>query len=146
MANDFANEYITLEEIREHYEKAKSESERDDARKSYRKFDSAMAIDKGATYRNLFWKYVHSRDVGNDYIDFDYTISEDKADCIINELKNAGIEKFTFSATWSDALDTAWIIQKHGCRLERVVEINGQHKEFETDKYERIYALLFTIR
>lgn len=59
--------------------------------------------------------------------------------------KAYGIEKFTFSSSWSSAVETAWLFTQNGCRLERIVEINGSHKAFMSDEYEKAHGYLFSI-
>ena len=64
---------------------------------------------------------------------------------MIKTLRALGFRKFTFSSSWSSAVETAWLFTKNGCLLEGMVEINSKHKDFETDEYEKIHAYLFNL-
>ena len=82
---------------------------------------------------------------GNAYIDLNDTIWDDQVPALIGNLREYGIEKFTFSSTWSSAVETAWLFTQNGCRLEGLVEINGRHKAFMSDEYEKAHGYLFSI-
>ena len=60
-------------------------------------------------------------------------------------MKECGIEAFTFSSTWSSAVETAWLFQKAGCILAGLIEINSQHKAFMSDEYEKAHGYLFKL-
>lgn len=54
-------------------------------------------------------------------------------------------EAFTFSSTWSSAVETAWLFQKAGCTLAGLIEINSQHKAIMSDEYEKAHGYLFKL-
>lgn len=57
-----------------------------------------------------------------------------------------GIEKFTYSSCWSGAARAAWQFVQHGCVLEGMAEINGPHTELGSDKHEKVYGYVFSVR
>ena len=86
-----------------------------------------------------------AKDCGNEYIDLNDTIRDEAVEGLVACMKENGIEHFTFSSTWSSAVETAWLFQKAGCRLEGLIEINSQHKAFMSDEYEKAHGYLFKL-
>lgn len=84
-------------------------------------------------------------DRGNAVIDINDIVWDKHVPAMIQRFRTYGISTFTFSATWTNTVETAWLFTKNGCKLEGLVEINGKTKEFMSDKYERVHAFLFTI-
>jgi hypothetical protein len=64
---------------------------------------------------------------------------------MIESLKALGIEKFTFSSTWSSSVEVAWLFTQNGCTLEGLVEINGKCKQTFSDDFEKAHGFLFSI-
>ena len=60
-------------------------------------------------------------------------------------MRENGIERFTFSSGWTDAVETAWLFQKAGCVLEGLVEINKCNLTPFTDECEKIHGYLFRV-
>ena len=73
------------------------------------------------------------------------TIRDDAVEGLVACMKKYGIEAFTFSSTWSSAVETAWLFQKAGCTLSGLIEINSQHKAFMSDEYEKAHGYLFKL-
>ena len=72
----------------------------------------------------------------------------DIKDCADNEkgvedlitcMRNLGFTEFTFSSTWSGAVETAWLFQKAGCILAGLVEIDGPKN------FEKAHGYLFRV-
>ncbi len=57
-----------------------------------------------------------------------------------------GIEKFTYSSGWSGAAKAAWQFIQHGCILEGMLEIYGPHMKIGSDKHEKVYGYVFSVR
>ena len=55
------------------------------------------------------------------------------------------MKTFTFSSTWSSAVETAWLFVQNGCKLEGLVQINGTCQAFMREEYERVPAYVFSI-
>lgn len=90
-------------------------------------------------------KLTEGKDCGNEYIDLNDTIRDDAVEGLVACMKEYGIEAFTFSSTWSSAVETAWLFQKAGCTLAGLIEINSQHKAFMSDEYEKAHGYLFKL-
>lgn len=93
----------------------------------------------------LWRAYETSMDCGNEYPDFDSPIKDGEIGELISSMRKQGFTAFTYSSTWSSAVETAWLFQKAGCRLEGLVEINSQHKAFMSDEYEKAHGYLFKL-
>ena len=100
----------------------------------------------GRAYARLYELYADARERGNDYIDlseiYDY---KDEAQ-LIADMREYGIEAFTFSSSWTQALESAWLFTQNGCTLEGMVEINDRCKVILSDEYEKRHALMFRVQ
>ena len=79
----------------------------------------------GNTAGRLWREYEISRDNGNELLDINEVVWEKDAESLISCMREIGIGQFTFSSTWSSAVETAWLFKQNGCELEGLVEING---------------------
>ena len=95
-----------------------------------------------ASYRKLS---EDAAERGNEYIDLHDVVWDKDVEALIASLRENGIEYFTFSSTWSSAVETAWLFTENGCTLEGLVKINGQSKAFGNEEYEKIPAYLFAV-
>ena len=89
--------------------------------------------------------YEEAKDCGNKYIDLNEVIWEEQVETTIKTLRENGIEHFTFSSTWSNAVETAWLFTQNGCRLEGLIEINTKYKDFRTGKNKKAHGYLFKV-
>lgn len=89
--------------------------------------------------------YEAARNCGNEYIDINDIIYDSEIESLVACMKECGIEAFTFSSTWSSAVETAWLFQKAGCTLAGLIEIHNQYKAFGTDEYETAHGYLFKV-
>ena len=147
MKNNFAEEYAKEQEIRQQYdaaEKAHDEKAMNMSREAYRAFCKQIS-EKGGAYAKIYGWYADAKNRKNDYIDLSDTIWDSQVANLIASLRDCGIEKFTFSSTWSSAVETAWLFQKAGCTLAGLIEINSQHKAFMSDEYEKAHGYLFKL-
>ena len=144
MTNNFIAEYNELTNIRNAYDSAETEVEKNGARGDFKAFKERIAA-KGNDYAKYFWIFEDAWRRGNNYIDFSDVIRDEDVPNMITTLRTLGFRKFTFSSSWSSAVETAWLFTKNGCLLEGMVEINSKHKDFETDEYEKIHAYLFNL-
>lgn len=144
MKNDFAREYAEVQRIRAVWKVAKPE-EKEQVRAEMEKLQESIAA-KGEEYSRIYKVYEDARDKGNEYIDFNEVIWN--ADDLVETLKELGIEAFTFSSRWSSAVETAWVFQKHGYKIQGMVEVTtGFNLNFETleDEAEKGPAYLFKL-
>ena len=65
---------------------------------------------------------------------------------LIASFREYGVEAFTFSSGWSSATESAWAFLQNGCTLAGMVEINGKHKAFGSNEYEKRPAFLFRVQ
>ena len=89
--------------------------------------------------------YEKARENQNMYIDFNEVIWDNEIQSIIKILRDNGIEKFTFSSTWTSAVKTAWLFTQNGCTLEGLTEINEGYEDFITGKIKKAPAYLFKL-
>ena len=115
------------------------------ARDEHRALNEKVAA-HGRAYARLYELYADARERGNDYIDlseiYDY---KDEAQ-LIADMREYGIEAFTFSPSWTQALESAWLFTQNGCTLEGMVEINDRCKVILSDEYEKRHALMFRVQ
>lgn len=118
------------------YNAATTEAEKAEARALY-KAAGAEVTALGEIAIRIYREYENSMENGNKLLDLSGVIWERDVKCLISCLRDNGIEQFTFSATWTEAVKTAWLFQQNGCTLEGLIEIN--------DHGEKIPAYLFMV-
>ena len=142
MMNIFEEAYKGIQEAKKAYAAATNTAEQDAARAIYKQ--ATAKLDGLSNIEKRIWSaYETAKDCGNEYIDLNDTIRDDEVEGLVACMKKYGIEAFTFSSTWSSAVETAWLFQKAGCTLAGLIEINSQHKAFMSDEYEKVHAYLF---
>ena len=142
--NIFEETYKQIQEAKKAYEAAADEAGQDAARVLYKK--AAESLEGLSTIEQRIWRdYETSKDCGNKYLDINDTVSDEAVEDLISCMREYGIEAFTFSSTWSSAVETAWLFQKAGCSLEGLIEINSQYKAFMSDEYEKAHGYLFKV-
>ena len=142
--NIFEETYNKIQEARMAYYAAEDEAGQNAALASCQKAVETISQFKGSGLR--LWKaYESAMDRGNEYIDLSDPVSDEAVASLIACMKDYGIEAFTFSSTWSSAVETAWLFQKAGCKLAGLIEINSSCKAFMSDEYEKAHAYLFKL-
>ncbi|MCC8013641.1 MAG: hypothetical protein LIO87_00450 [Eubacterium sp.] len=141
--NNFENNYAREQELYISFDKAE-ENEKEEIRKAH-DFLWKEITAKGEDYTKLYKLYSETKERENDYIDLSDVVWERDVKPLIESFRKFGISKFTFSSTWSSAVETAWLFQKNGCKLEGLVEINGRHKDFMSKEYEKVHGYLFSL-
>ena len=147
MKNDFAREYAQEQENIRAYNEA--EARNDEAgmqavRDNHHTLMTNIEA-KGKDYANLYSLYEDAHDRGNELIDISEVVWDNKVEPLIASFREYGIERFTFSSGWSNAVETAWLFTQQGCKLEGLVEINGRCKAFMSDDYEKKHGYLFSV-
>ena len=147
MKNDFAREYAQEQEnIRNYHEAdARNDEAGMQAVRVAHKALMASIEAKGKDYAYLYELYEDAHDRGNELIDLNDVVWDDKVEALIASFREYGIERFTFSSGWSSAVETAWLFTQQGCKLEGLVEINGRCKAFMSDDYEKKHGYLFSV-
>ena len=143
MMNTFEITYTKVQNLHKSYQIA-DEDGKIAIRASYNAL--MKEIDSLGKAAGRIWReYEISRDCGNEYLDINDVVWDKDVESLISCMREHGIEKFTFSSSWSSATETAWLFQKAGCKLEGLVEINSQHKEIMSDEYEKAHGWLFRV-
>ena len=145
--NNFEAEYARYEELDAAYDaadKTNNEMAMEKARADYHKLEEDL-LAKGDGYFRMFERYKSARQRGNDYIDLSETIWDNQVPGLIEDFRTYGIEAFTFSSTWSSAVEIAWLFQQNGCSLAGLIEINSQYTSFRKNDYEKAPAYLFRV-
>ena len=139
--------YEQVQEIKRVYDAADEQNDehgRVAAREAYHAWKDKV-IAEGEDFWRVFQMYEYAQDRGNEYIDLHDVIWDKDVPDLIDRLRKAGIQKFTFSSTWSGTVETAWLFVQNGCKLEGLTEINGTTTAFMSEEYERVPAYVFSI-
>ena len=148
MKNTFEAAYQQELKIRADYdvaEDARSEEGKEAARAAIHElWDSIDA--KGQAYSRIYREYKDSRDKGNEYLDLHDVIWDKDVESLITCMRENGIERFTFSSGWSSAVESAWIFQQNGCRLQGLIELNSPNMNWFTGEREKLHGYLFSIQ
>lgn len=136
--------YTQIADLKKAYDQTESETEREGIRIAYRNITSQINQEEKPFIR-AFNYYEHAKECGNEYLDIDGIVWDQDAAELIQAMRANGIEKFTFSSTYSGATETAWIFQQEGCSLEGLVEVNKPTKAFMSNEWDKAHALLFKI-
>ena len=142
--NIFEVIYSKVQDIHKKY----SEAQTLEDRKKVRSDHNALMedVEKHGEYFCRIWReYESSKDCGNPYIDINDVVLDKDVEKLISCMRENGIDKFTFSSRWSGSVETAWLFQKAGCKLEGLVEINSRIKDYMNDEYEKVHGYLFSI-
>ena len=123
---------------------AKSDKEREEARRLLDK--TISEIESLGFYTIHIWReYKNARDCGNSRLNLSDIIWDHQVPKMVTCMKENEIKEFTFSATYTEAIKTAWLFQQEGCVIEGMVKVfstytdaNGEHTE--------VPALLFKIK
>ena len=90
--------------------------------------------------QELLARYRKAKEAGDEA-----GMQDAKIPVYIETLKKLGFKNFTFSSTWSSAVETAWIFTQNGCSLKGLIEINSPYKDFMGEGYEKAHGYLFSI-
>ena len=144
MMNIFEEAYRGIQEAKSAYKAATDAAGQEAARALYEQVTAKLNT-LSNTEQRIWRAYEASKDCGNEYLDLNDTIRDDAVEDLVACMKEYGIEAFTFSSTWSSAVEIAWLFQKAGCTLIGLIEINSPHKAFMSDEYEKAHGYLFRL-
>ena len=99
--------------------------------------------DQGVQYRRIFDMVLDADERGNEYIDISECLFDKDVAPLMEAFRNAGIETFTFSSTWSGSVEIAWKFTLHGYHLGGMTEINGSTRKIFSEEYEKVHAFIF---
>ena len=144
----FAETYAKDQEIEARYDAAELKNDQaamEQARTDHFALEADIQA-QGKPFELLYSLYAAAMKVGNEYIDLSELHEYRDAKELIDSFREYGIEAFTFSSGWSSATESAWAFLQNGCTLAGMVEINGPHKAFGSDEYEKRPAFLFRVQ
>ena len=139
--------YTREEELERAYEVAKAagdEAGMEKARNEYKAMNKEVLETEDADFGFAYRLYKQMKECGNKFIDLSIAIHDEVG--TLQTLRKYGFEHFTFSSGWSSAVESAWIFQQNGCRLEGLIELNSIHKDWTTGEREKVHGYLFSIQ
>ena len=142
MKNIFEETYEKIANLRKKLDAADA-TEKENLQVSYRTLLNSIAELGGAASR-IWREYDQARENGNALLDINDVVWDKDVEALVNCLRQYGIKKFTFSSGWSSAGDTAWLFQQNGCKLEGLVEING-NMNYLSGEHEKLHGYLFSV-
>lgn len=140
--NFFETAYAQVQELKKAYDAA------DEAGKEKVRADHAALLkgidEMGAAACRIWREYETARDNGNTFLDIGEVVWDKDVESLISCMRENGISEFTFSSTWSSAVETAWLFAQSGCELGGLVEINGNMNYF-AGEHEKKHGYLFKV-
>ena len=139
--------YTREEELERAYEASKAagdEAGMEKARNEYQAMKKEVLETEDADFGFAYRLYKQMKECGNKFIDLSIVIHDEVG--TLQTLRKYGFEHFTFSSGWSSAVESAWIFQQNGCRLEGLIELNSIHKDWTTGEREKVHGYLFSIQ
>ena len=125
----FTKDYNKGKELMNALRKAETQEAEEAILDSLSEFRKSLKA-KGDTYNKYFQLYADAKNRDNACIDFDECIWEREVPQMVADIKSFGFREFTLSSTWSGAIEVAWLLQKNGCKLVGLVEINGRDRDY----------------
>lgn len=141
--NIFETAYAQVQELKKAYDAASDEAGKEKIRAAHA--DLMKRIEEMGTAACRIWReYETARDNGNTCLDISEVVWDKDAEELISCMRENGISEFTFSSTWSSAVETAWLFTQNGCKLCGLVEVNGS-VNYLTREREKKHGCLFKI-
>ena len=98
---------------------------------------------EGEAFGDMMRLYSEMKQQGNSRLDLSGTYR--KPEEVIRIFRDFGVTEFTFSSTWSSAIQTSWAFTHLGCTLKGMTEVHGTKRDFQTGEYEKVPAFLFSL-
>lgn len=122
--------------------------------KEIRRFEEAIANpeNKGKSYeelginQTLFWAYNHSKEAGNELIDFDEVIWDYDIPAITACLREEGITEFTISSTFSSLIETLAAFEKEGIKMDGLTTTKARHTDWQTGEHKILPAIKMIVK
>ena len=144
---EFEKDYAAFEGIKADYDRAeaaKDEAGQEKARADYRAWADGIEA-KGRDYADTFRIYKDSRDNGNPRLDISEPHHVRNIPELVKNLRDHGVTEFTYSSTWSSAIEASWEFLRNGCRLAGMTEVFTHCTKIFSDEHETVPAYLFRI-
>ena len=142
---EFERDYAAFEMINASYHESLSEEEKEKVRADYKAWADRIEA-KGRDYADTFRIYKDARDNGNSRLDINEPYQTRDIPKLIANLKAYGITEFTYSSTWSSAIEASWEFLQNGCELAGMTEVFVGYTKFMSDEKETKPAYIFRIR
>lgn len=126
------------------FDAAKNKEEKEEARELHNKTFGQIG-NMGEFAVHIWREYQISRKHGNFNLNLSEIVWDYQVPEIVACMKANGIERFTFSGTYTEAIRTAWLFQQEGCVLEGFVEINSRYTDAYGDSL-KVPALQFRVK
>ena len=123
-------------------EKAGNQKAMDDCRSAYQELLKEVQAE-GQDFCNMMRLYSDMKKHGNSLLDISGTYQ--KPEKILEVFSKFGVKEFTFSSSWSSAIEVAWQFTQMGCTLKGMAEIYGSGLKFMSHEYEKVPAFLFSL-
>ncbi|WP_307987594.1 hypothetical protein [uncultured Dialister sp.] len=98
---------------------------------------------EGQDFCNMMRLYSDMKKHGNSRLDLSGTCREPEK--ILKTFREFGVTEFTFSSSWSSAIQVAWAFTQMGCTLKGMTEIYGSGRKLMSNEYEKVPAFLFSL-
>ena len=141
---EFERDYAAFKEIDEAYQSATDEAGKEAARADYKAWAESIEA-KGKAYADTFRIYKDARDNGNDLLNISEPWQTRDVAGLIANLKAFGVTEFTFSSSWSGAVNTSWEFLQNGCELAGMTEVYNGLTDWHMNR-ETTPAYLFRIK
>lgn len=141
--NIFEEVYAQEQEIRKAYNEAQDEAGKEKARADHHALLERIE-GLGETACRIWREYETAREKGNARLDISDVVWDKDVESLIACMRENGIGEFTFSSTWSSAVETAWLFTQNGCELGGLIEVNGGKNHF-TGEHEKKHGYLFKV-
>ena len=141
--NIFEETYAQVQELKKAYAAATDEAGKEKARAGHHALMERIEA-LGATVCRIWREYETARENGNTRLDISEVVWDKDVESLITCMRENGISEFTFSSTWSSAVETAWLFAQNGCELGGLVEVNGSMNHF-AGEHEKKHGYLFKV-
>lgn len=98
---------------------------------------------EGEAFGDMMRLYSDMKKHGNSHLDLSGTYQEPEK--ILKTFREFGVTEFTFSSSWSSAIQVAWAFTQMGCTLKGMIEIYGSGRKIMSKEYEKVPAFLFSL-
>lgn len=98
---------------------------------------------EGEAFGDMMRLYSDMKKNGNSHLDLSGTYWEPEK--ILKTFREFGVTEFTFSSSWSSAIQVAWEFTQMGCTLKGMIEIYGSGRKIMSKEYEKVPAFLFSL-
>ena len=142
--NAFERAYQNEQRAITAFDAAKNDKEKEKARELHNETFGQIG-NLGEFAVHIWREYQISRECGNLNLNLSEIVWDHQVPEIVACMRATGIESFTFSGTYTEAIRTAWLFEQEGCVLEGFVEINSKYTDAYGDSL-KVPALQFRVK